>query len=120
MKISIAQIFQIGSVLITLTAVLAGLKLDPQTTSVVSAAVLTAWNAIGAILTSPAQQIQNVASHIEDPSIKSVLVPAVANLPGINPLQINANADHVLKTLAASDEAINAKIEQLPTGSKPP
>lgn len=119
MQITTAQIFQIGSVLITLISVLVGLIYDPKISSVVSAAVLTAWNAIGAILTSQGNQIASVAARIDEPAVKQVMVPAVANLPGLESLQVNAKADGTLKGLAASDAAANAKIVQLPTGTKP-
>ena len=119
MRITTAQLFQIGSVLITLCAVLMGLIFDPQTTSVIAAAILTAWNAIGAILTSQGNQVQAVAARIDEPAVKQIMVPAVANLPGLQPVQTNAKADGTLKDLAASDAAANAKILQLPTGTKP-
>src|SRR5580765_1025185 len=93
MRITTAQVFQIGSVLITLASVLCGLEFDPQTTSVISAAILTAWNAIGAILTTPNAQANAVAAHLDDDeTVKKSVVQAVANLPGVSHIQLNQSA----------------------------
>jgi hypothetical protein len=110
MSITVAQIFQIGSVLITLASVLLGLEFDPKVTSVISAAILTAWNAVGAILTTPGQQAQRVADNIDSAAVKAVVVPAVANLPGVSAVQLNAKADDTLKALGAGTEEGLAKI----------
>jgi hypothetical protein len=110
MKITVAQIFQIGSVLITLASVLLGLEFDPKVTSVISAAILTAWNAVGAILTTPGQQAQSVVRDIDSAAVKAVVVPAVANLPGVSAVQLNTKADDTLKALGAGTEESLAKI----------
>ena len=100
--ITVAQTFQIGTVLITFTSAIAGLYLDAQTTAFVGASVLTAWNAIGAILTGQSAQAASVAAHIDDAAVKKVVVPAVANLPGVEQIRTNQLADAILKAMADS------------------
>ena len=115
--ITVAQIFQIGTVLITFTSAIAGLYLDPKTTSFVGASVLTAWNAIGAILTGQQSQATSVAAHIDEPNVKAIVVPAVSELEGLDPLVINSKADATLKEMAA-DTSIKKVIEPPKTGGK--
>jgi hypothetical protein len=42
--------------------------------------------------------------------VKSVVVPAVANLPGVSAVQLNTKADDTLKALGAGTEESLAKI----------
>lgn len=113
MNITTAQIFIIGSAAITfVTGVAVTLHAaDPTVIAQLGAATGIFWNAVGAALTKPSDQIAAVTRNIDDPQVKAAVVPAVSNLRGLNPLQVNAQADATLRQLAASDSPANQKIE---------
>lgn len=86
---------------------------DPVTAKKVAAAA----SLLGGVCAVPlgyfvtkGQQAAFVAQNIESPQVKVPLVQAVANLEGVNPLKINANASEDLKKLAASAAPENSKI----------
>lgn len=113
MNVTTAQIFLIGSATITfVTGVAVTLKVaDPTVIAQLGAATGVFWTAIGAALTKPSDQIAAVARNIDDPQVKAAVVPAVSQLKGLEPLQVNNQADATLKQLAASDSPANQRIE---------
>ncbi len=104
MRLTTAQIFNIGNILLTYVFALALLKFDPTTVGIVSAATLTAWNGVGASLTSQGAQLQTVVNNAQDPATQTALVKAVAAMPGVDNIQTNANALPALKAVAADDK----------------
>lgn len=112
MRVTTAQVFQVGTILIGfVTVVLAFVPgLDAGIVGKIGAATGVAWGSIGTVLTGPQAQAQSVAANIEDPNVKETLVRKVSQLPGLEPLAINAQADDTLKKLAASALPENAKI----------
>jgi hypothetical protein len=111
MKITLGQIFQIGSILITLVGSLASLFYDDATlVAEIFGSILLSWNSIGAVLLNNTAQAKAVADDIDNPLVKALVVPAVANLAGVESIQTNGLADRTLSNLAASDTVKNSKI----------
>lgn len=103
MRITTAQVFLIGAALIPWAgamAVVAHLA-DATTAAAVVTPTLTAWAAIGTALTKPSDQAQAVAERIDEPNVKKVIIPAVSELQGLDPLRTNNQADATLISLAA-------------------
>lgn len=70
------------------------------------AGLVLAW------MTRQEGQAQTVAANIDDPTVKRLIVPAVANLSGVDSVQVNKQADVTLAALAASRSPQFDKIEQ--------
>lgn len=112
MNITAGKLFAIGNLVLTTLSGATGVSLATGAgLSQAAAAYIVLllgvagvlWNGIGTILLSPEQQAQAVAANIEDPIVKKAIVPAVADLDGLEPLQTNAKADATLKAIAADD-----------------
>lgn len=102
-RMTVAQFFLVINSAIALAAALAlgVFHTDPTITGSISGAVTVFVNSIGAALTSPAAQTRAVAANIEDPATKVAMVDAVSKIKGLDPLQVNQNADEALRKLAA-------------------
>jgi hypothetical protein len=100
--ITVAQIFQIGSVLIVLASVIVGHYYVTEDTTIIFAAILTAWNGVGAILTGQNAQVKQVS-----------------NMEGVEHVRLNNQAGPSLMAMAASKEKDLENIVP-PKGPPPP
>lgn len=107
-----SQVFQIGAAVIAfLVAVLPQFGIDAKTVALVGGAFGTLWGTIGGILTKQSSLTKAVAAQIDDPAVKATIVPAVANLPGVERVRTNALADATLKAMADSNAPELSKIQ---------
>lgn len=116
-KLTTAQKFQI--VLIVLGALVGGASQlegiglsEHAVTSITSAAglLVVIVSGVGTVMTGQSMQAQSIAAAIDDPSVKAIVVPAVAHLPGVEHIRTNAQADATLKAMADSQMPDLAKI----------
>lgn len=107
MKITTAQVFMIGAAAIPFAGAVAVTMHwgDPTAVAQLVAAGTTFWAATGAALTKPSDQVQSVVARIDTPDVLKAVVPAVSELPGVDPFTVNSQASPALKAVA-EDEAV--------------
>ena len=113
MGLSVGQIFNVGTIILGAGFGIAAIALPQQSQIVgaIGAIVVPAWGAIGVALTTNTQQTQRVVDKLDtDSSVKQTVVEAVSKLKGIDPLQLNANADRTLIDMGASRDPSLAKV----------
>jgi hypothetical protein len=107
------MIFNIGTIVLGAGFGLWGV-IDPQHLGLISAVsgiIIPSWGAIGTALTTSSKTTQQVADAVDTtPAVKQALVQAVSNLKGVDPIQVNKNADATLIALGASKDPELAKI----------
>lgn len=90
MTVTTSQVFQIGAIILgAITAILGFLHVgDPTVVAGVGGVIVSAWGSIGTILTGQGSQLKEVS-----------------NYPGVDPIQINSNANASVKAVAEDDAA---------------
>src|SRR5262249_27175748 len=137
MAVTRSQVFKLGNLVLGAftgaggTTLLSAYHLDASTIAAITTTVggiLLVWNGPALILDDATTQVQAAAANdnpavqkalaaaavaqINSPNVKSTLVQGVSQLPGVDPLKINAKATPDLQQLAASEAPVNQKIEK--------
>jgi len=129
-KVTVGQIFNIGTIILGAIFGIAAIVFPDkaQVVGAVGAIIVPAWGAVGVALTTQGKNAQEAAGSINTPSvqaplmaamtsnidtntgIKSAMVEAVSNLKGVDPLQLNRQADSTLINMGASKDPSLAKV----------